>query len=1546
MAGPEGLPQKTRESAEIPSKMLEVILARLQDISDHLDPNDKEILGNNPDLLRLVTEEIEEHYTEISKKGVSDEGIEREFANDSYIPAIVEKYLNRAESDTTTTEESETPWSQLSGPERSERMREAKNKRDEGFAKANKEDGTADPINSEEDERRIMSDIRATAISHGATEAGADKVDITDELVKALEESTDKTDKNETLETRLADRESLKTEVDNNFSELTRGQQAKVFEAGARIVDRGGSVEDALSALRAKAEELIGIQEEQQEAEPVIPPTVEAEPEQRAPAAPQEGGSAGAEGIPETSQESQPATPIEEETITPPGEVEAEFGKVFNISAEDLSTIDGFNELSPGQKALALENLKQITLREVQEGARDKFNKKQGPVSGVMPRVRKFIRGVTKEYQVGVLEKETLEEVMSEGIDRHGRTLNMLVTGMQETGTDAEISEDGKVSIKFLPGTEPLDLKDEERKTADEYNRVANEYARVPHEWSIGTTATKEQREEAEHIRADYGVARMNFMTMLRNSQGGSAEGVAETQNILDQRVDMNRFLVNNPDVDVALGSIQNDKLWAKALKTNVTEKGLYFGLGVATRSISASVLGLAGAPLAAAGFGAWRARKRANEQFVEEEKLSRNRAHDEGSSPEDKQEKLRIRNAYDSLVIGEDLENGIYPADLTTDAEKEEYLRQNTVALDAYRSMSPSERVKLIREHAIFEIGEGARLEAQKKSETLGDVIDAENLTQKIQRLVGLYEIETNGEDSDPERVQRILTSLETRIRFTELKIAKGEVNFGDDKDRRIMKQLDLLQAIGHGISARAVVNIPGWGNPRGFVNHGEVSKKMRRTENKLEGREDKRMDAQKRLRRKKMLQGAGISAGFATAGWIIRDVAGDFWGGSKSVDSEQAGGFNQTGIDGVPVVAPGEDPVERVLEEARDIAGAEGVTGQTGATGIEGAIGALQASTELREALQAMTPEERETLLAAPAIESGLTGDAETARIQLQESLQAMTPEEKEAFLANPETGAEGATGPTGLEGATGALQASTELQEALQAMTPEERGVFLLLPPEESDLFGDAEIARQELQEALQNMSEADRTAFMANPEEVVASITPSTGESFLNPENNTIGTGGPFGPEGTTSSEGYTFEPGAPEAVRIEDARLGGLENIFNPGTLAEIAESIEAEQHIETIREGGSLWRAAKRFVQSGDISSEDFAKAWSNPESTFILNGNEVHISKLDLVHEGDVVVFHEGAGDEPPRFEILQESEFDIGDDHDLADAFKGANKELPEWLQKAIGEVEVSDDDVVEVSPDEVIDATPIADATEVEKALDGSLDRDPNSPPTEAEANVANFGDRIVEAAREIMQGDGAEEAATSIAEVAPEPVSETLNQAALGKLRFESATDVSNSINRIITNPTEFGVNASELTRASRWSTEIMQKMSAEISQVKTAEDADWFIRDHMNHLGSEYYNPTEGPLKTTRSAVGNYRVRYREYSLEDSRLLALQSSVMRDVVTYLHETFGTSPGGVFGETKGDEVFRMRIERIDEMSNRVKESMSYASRKQDELLRNAQ
>ena len=321
-----------------------------------------------------------------------------------------------------------------------------------------------------------------------------------------------------------------------------------------------------------------------------------------------------------TREETEEKTGIEIE----PKSIEEQFAERFGITPEELKGVEGFAELSEGRKLLVLENLKQITLGRIEEEAQEK-HKKEAAESSLAGRIWK---SASKYYQIAKHEKATAEELKTGGLTAHGEVLQQLIRGAKN-GPEAVTNKNGEVKIQFATEKDFIKtakeigekqiLTTEEKQILSQFSEAAGEYGDIPYEWSL-ETATKSQQEQFKKAQEKYNQARTTLRENLKNRERTCLQYAINTE----QKMYVNQYLTAHPNVEKQLEKINSKSVWAKVLKDTVTERGLYFGAGFATRSLAVGLLGLAAAPMTAAALGGFRSWQKAKETIGMEKKSSR----------------------------------------------------------------------------------------------------------------------------------------------------------------------------------------------------------------------------------------------------------------------------------------------------------------------------------------------------------------------------------------------------------------------------------------------------------------------------------------------------------------------------------------------------------------------------------------------------------------------------------------------------------------------------------------------------------------------------------------------------------------------------------------------------------------------------------------------------------------------------------------------------------------------------------------------------------
>ncbi len=268
----------------------------------------------------------------------------------------------------------------------------------------------------------------------------------------------------------------------------------------------------------------------------------------------------------------------------------------LGISPEDLASIDGFNDLSLGQRSLVANGLKHMTLERVRNEATDK----QLELASQGGRGRRMWEYLRKNYMVEKFKKESLKNLESGGLEMHGDVLRELVH-QASNGLAVEKLPDGSMRFEFIPQFENLTSTQMEQVSA--FNDAANGFANIPESW-IDEEADDQQKEAYALAKIRYEEAKENVINLELEKTEKNEKAVLDLITGIDGKVKMTRFMNGHPEIEEELSKIKDRTLFRNALNTTIAENGSFMAYGIAARGIAVGGLALAGAPLVAVGAG------------------------------------------------------------------------------------------------------------------------------------------------------------------------------------------------------------------------------------------------------------------------------------------------------------------------------------------------------------------------------------------------------------------------------------------------------------------------------------------------------------------------------------------------------------------------------------------------------------------------------------------------------------------------------------------------------------------------------------------------------------------------------------------------------------------------------------------------------------------------------------------------------------------------------------------------------------------------------
>ncbi|OGF27596.1 hypothetical protein A2303_02925 [Candidatus Falkowbacteria bacterium RIFOXYB2_FULL_47_14] len=518
--------------------------------------------------------------------------------------------------------------------------------------------------------------------------------------------------------------------------------------------------------------------------------------------------------------------------------------KILGISPEDAKALKevGLNKLTEGQQLLVIENLKQLTLGRIQDEAALKYRKNAKEGGQVLGQVKglkwlsKAWQGFSRHYQIAKLEKKSAKEIIGGGLEAHGAILKQLVAGLHNYGPDVDIIKKSRfrnadeLKVRYVSAPETPNTKESE--AYSKLNEAAERIGEVPYEYSL-PDATLIQKNMYHRAQKKYESALENVLRFKKEELGYN-EGVGMLyKNDIDRKVQMNRFFGNDKRIEAKLLRTQSNK-WGflKVMKNVATERGIYMASGYATRAAAgASLAGLAVVVPAAAGMGAFMARARAKKEFKTGDGLGRRGERSE----EEKRYAVITReiNILNSKMWDDGHLGGGEAKKFTFKENLSDEERRKHEQLTA-------EKTKLEEAGLGIKFSEAEKI--RHKTETLLEKLKDENLDDKKR---GIYK-----------------KSLRLNIDWIDDKTSKGLIDFGT-WEKRVTGQHDLVRSLAQGEIA---------------LNGYKLGDKWaERFDRAISERDSKTEQGRKKVIRKRMAWGAGMAAGFAGAGWLVRHFWGD---------------------------------------------------------------------------------------------------------------------------------------------------------------------------------------------------------------------------------------------------------------------------------------------------------------------------------------------------------------------------------------------------------------------------------------------------------------------------------------------------------------------------------------------------------------------------------------------------------------------------------------------------------------------------------------------
>lgn len=312
-------------------------------------------------------------------------------------------------------------------------------------------------------------------------------------------------------------------------------------------------------------------------------------------------------------------------------ELAQNFDSQFGISAEELTQIEGFDNLTLPQQKLVYENLVQSALGHVKEESLSQYSKEQSakraeannPYGKLIGNVWAGIRSVlTKDFNLIKIEKEIIAKFANGGLLTHRAILEQLVRGVPRVHQDEKT---GEILVDLVNMKLDRDNRSAEYEAVRKLNDVAHKFAKIPlawredtlgvdggkeKEWGI-TKMFKERFSESRKHHLKYEESEKAFndargkLELTLKAGGRKDKEIAQILLGVDSRVNQLQFIQTSPDAVAELGNIKDKNIYIQTAKSlfmsgpGFGKSGLgYVALGSVVRTMTASLLGGFAAPV------------------------------------------------------------------------------------------------------------------------------------------------------------------------------------------------------------------------------------------------------------------------------------------------------------------------------------------------------------------------------------------------------------------------------------------------------------------------------------------------------------------------------------------------------------------------------------------------------------------------------------------------------------------------------------------------------------------------------------------------------------------------------------------------------------------------------------------------------------------------------------------------------------------------------------------------------------------------------------
>jgi hypothetical protein len=405
----------------------------------------------------------------------------------------------------------------------------------------------------------------------------------------------------------------------------------------------------------------------------------------------------------------------------------------IGMSLKDMSSVEGWDNLSMGQKFMTAEQIEQHTLRSVKEEGKKRFedaNKIALKTDGVGKTAGKLWNHIRKSYWISREEKNVIDETR-EGLKKPDeKTVKDFIAYTSKMDLPIEEKNFG-LTILFEKNNK--ELGEGYNNLIDTYNKNATAFAKMPDAWKNERAANSsdeaffEKTNYKEYIEAKSAYEESRKALIEYRKEASAKEGVEEGMAARDAMnnardtdftIAILQFNQTNPAAGLELDRIERKATAGRFFGNENTARATYMAVGFAMRR----TFGIAAAPIVAGVMGGIRALRKANQKI-------------------------------DTAVV--------------TGREQQSFIEIQKQKKDGTYIEPTVQEQGLVSK--VFVGGNITTKEA-------ATFIDADSQVQRLENLMAKFDSAT------PEEKKDLKSQIETRLMFIEQKHKEGFINYGKE--------------------------------------------------------------------------------------------------------------------------------------------------------------------------------------------------------------------------------------------------------------------------------------------------------------------------------------------------------------------------------------------------------------------------------------------------------------------------------------------------------------------------------------------------------------------------------------------------------------------------------------------------------------------------------------------------------------------------------------------------------------------------------------------